>query len=306
MIAAYAMRGRVQAIQMALLFFLLATLMAPLAILGAAVVGLVALRQGGRSALEVGLVASLLTAVAFWLMLGDWSPGLTSLLVWLPVLLLTLVLRYSISLGLTVQVAMFIGLAPLLLEAIYLPTGGGLTEMLAPLRQALTQAAIMEDAQVAEVMDWLSRWFVAIMAGGLFIQTCVGLFFARGWQAKLYNAGGFAKEFRELRFSRAMTYTATLVLVLILSLDGAQWSWLRVLAVLLSMLFFLQGLAVLHALLARNPAGQTWLVGVYALLFLAMPYMGMVLAATGYMDSWWNFRPDPDAAHTDDDKTDRD
>ncbi len=295
MIAAYAMRGRMQAMQMAMLFFVLAVILPPLSILGSAVVGLVALRQGGRSGLEVGMGASLLTALATWLLLGDPGFAIASLLFWVPVWMLAVVLRFSTALGWTLQWGMLIGLLPLLLEWIYVDSSsGGVQQWLEPLRQSLIQTGVMDPDQTAEVIDWLARWLVAMISGGLFLQVTLGLFVARGWQAKLFNPGGFSQEFRALRFSRVLALLAAGALLLLL-LAGAQWSWLRVLLVLLLILFFLQGLAVLHALLGRSPSGRPWLVGVYVLMFLAMPYMGLTLAATGYVDVWRDFRRAADA-----------
>ncbi|MEO5342810.1 MAG: YybS family protein [Gammaproteobacteria bacterium SHHR-1] len=291
MIASYAMRGRMQAIQLAMLFFVLALILPPLSILGSAIVGLVTLRQGGRSGLEVGLGASLATGLATWLLLNDPGLAIASLLFWAPLWGLALLLRYSGALGWTLQWGLLIGLLPWLMEWLFVDgSAGGMQQLLEPMRQSLTQAGVMTPDQAVELMDWLARWLVALVAGGLFLQLCLGLFLARGWQARLYNPGGFAGEFRRLRFSRALALLAAVLLLLGLLAGGAQWSWLRVLTLLLLILFFLQGLAVLHALLGRSPAGKPWLIGVYVLLFLAMPYMGLSLAATGYVDIWRDFR----------------
>lgn len=291
MIAAYAMRGRIQAIQLAMLFFVLALLLPPLSILGAAIVALVTLRQGGRHGLEIGLGASVATALATWLLVGDPGVALATLVFWLPLWAVALVLRYTASLSWAVQITMAVGLLPLLLEALFVDaSSGGMQQLLQPLRQSLLQAGVLEQEQAAEFINVVARWLVAMMAGGLFLQVCLGLFLARGWQAKLYNPGGFSAEFRSLRFSRSLALVAAVVLLLLWLANGAQWSALRVLLVLLLILFFLQGLAVLHALLGRTPAGRPWLIGVYVLLFLTMPYMAMTLAATGFVDVWRDFR----------------
>jgi hypothetical protein len=284
-----------QAIQMAMLFFVLALVLPPLSILGSAVVGLVSLRQGWRSGLEVGLGASLATGLATWLLLGDASLALGSLLFWAPLWLLALLLRYSAALGWTLQWGLLIGLLPWLVELIFLGNrvsagSGDIQLLLEPLRQSLVQNGVMSAEQAVEVINWMARWLVALVSAGLFAQLCLGLFLARSWQARLYNPGGFGQEFRHLRFSRGLALLALVLLVLTLVGGGLHASWMRVLALLLLILFFLQGLAVLHALLGRASSGRGWLIGVYVLLFLAMPYMGLTLAATGYVDVWRDFR----------------
>ena len=291
MIAAYAMRGRMQAVMLAALFAVLAMLLPPLLIIGSAVVGLVTLRLGARRGLEVMAGGVVVAALAGVILLHDPALGLASLLFWLPVLMLGLLLRYSVSLSFTVQVALIIGLLPPLLEWIFLSShGGNWLHLLDPLRQALTESKMLEPEQVTEVMNWLSIWLGAFMAGGLFLQVCLGLFLARSWQAKLYNPGGFRQEFQALRVTRPLIFLATVIGLLMLFGSGSQWSLVRILAVLLMLLLFFQGLAVLHSLLSRSRAGEAWLLGVYALLLFALPYMSVAVAATGYADAWLDFR----------------
>ncbi|MBF0254894.1 MAG: DUF2232 domain-containing protein [Gammaproteobacteria bacterium] len=291
MIAAYAMRGRMQAVGMAMLFFVLALLLPPLSIFAAAVVGLVTLRQGGRSGLEIGLGASLATALATWLLAGDPRLALASLMFWAPLWLLALLLRYSLSLSLTLQAALLVGLLPLILQLFLVGTAeGGMQQMLEPVRQSLSQSGVLTPDQLVEVLDWLARWLVAMMAGGLFLQLALSLFLARSWQARLFNPGGFSREFQGFCLSRSLALVAVALLLLLVFADGAQWSWLRVLLVLLLIAFFLQGLAVMHALLGRSPSGRNWLIGLYVLLFFALPYVSLTLAATGFVDVWRDFR----------------
>lgn len=289
MMAAYAMRGRMQAALLAGLFAALAMALPPLMIISTALVGLVTLRLGGWRGLEVVGGATLLVTAIAALLPGNPVMGLASLLFWVPVLLLGVLLRYSVSFSLTLQVALLFGLIPPLLEWWWLPEQGW-QQLLEPLRQALTESKALAPDQVTEVMNWLGIWMTAFMAGGLLLQISLGLLLARGWQARLYHPGGFRQEFHALRVSPYLAYLATLAGLLMLWGPSAPWALLRVLALLLLVLFFFQGLAVLHALLAKGRSGEVWLLGLYALLLFALPYMAVAVAATGYADVWWNFR----------------
>lgn len=278
-----------QAVVAATLFALLALIFPPLVIASTAVVGLIAMRLGGRPGLEVILLSSLVLAVVGQGLFGNPSFAAVSLLIWVPVWVLGLVLRHSQNLSLTVQLALLLGLVPLALEFAF-PGGEGWGDLLGPLKESLEKSQVLPPEQGAEVMAWLALWLTAFMGAGLFLQTCLGLFLARSWQAKLYNPGGFRTEFHALRVSRPLVYGATLSLLALALTGGSQWPLVRLAAVLLMVILFLQGLAVMHALLARSRAGEVWMLGVYALLLFALPYMAVTLAATGFVDAWWDLR----------------
>lgn len=290
MIAEFVMRGRWQAVLGATLFALFALILPPVVIISTAVVGLVTLRLGARPSAEVLLLSALVLGVVGHVLLGNPAFAVVSLLIWLPIWVLGLVLRHSLSLSLTVQVAMALGLIPLVLEWLYITSPDGWLELLAPLKDSLEKSQVLGPEQGAEVMAWLARWLTGFMAGGIFLQTVLGLFLARSWQARLYNPGGFRAEFVSLRVFKPVVFAAALCLLLLFLGDATQWSAVRVAAVVLMVLFFLQGLAVMHSLLGKAKGGEVWLIGLYALMLFALPYVSMAMAATGFVDAWWNLR----------------
>ena len=226
-----------QAVIAATVFAILALLLPPLAIISSAVVALVTLRLGAGRGLEVSILATVATSLLGFVVLSDIGFGVVSLVLWLPIWLLALVLRYTTSLSLTVQAALVIGVIPLLIELFYFSSSGSdWNALLAPLKESLTKTEVLGPEQSAELIKWLSLWLTGFFAGGLVLQTCLGLFLARSWQAKLYNPGGFRGEFHALQADKRVAYLATAVLLLLVAADGAQWSLVRLVAVLLMVL----------------------------------------------------------------------
>lgn len=210
---------------------------------------------------------------------------------WIPMLLLALVLRYSSSLAMTLEFALLLALVVPLLGWLFI--GGDADDwqkLLEPLEQQLQSSGALSAEESSRFIKGLGRWLPALLATGLFLQQALALFLARSWQARLFNPGGFQKEFHQLRVSTWLTWGASALLLGVWLLDVTQWSLGRSLVLLLVVIFLLQGLAVLHALLAKASFGQFWLAGVYVLLLLALPYMGIMLAVTGYLDAWRDFR----------------
>ena len=81
---------------------------------------------------------------------------------------------------------------------------------------------------------------------------------------------------------------------------GEPPEWLGAIATLLIAAYFLQGLAVAHALLKHLNAHVVWITGVYVLLLLALPYVMTALAMTGFTDAWMNFRKNVQSSANDD------
>jgi len=54
--------------------------------------------------------------------------------------------------------------------------------------------------------------------------------------------------------------------------------------------FTLQGLSVVHAIVKQQKRQSFWLVAVYVLLLVMMPQMAVLLTMIGVLEQWFNFR----------------
>ena len=55
-------------------------------------------------------------------------------------------------------------------------------------------------------------------------------------------------------------------------------------------MFVFQGLALIHGLVALTGAWSGWLLVMYVMVMLAAPQLLFILAATGFLDTWFDFR----------------
>ena len=109
-LAAFVMRGRMQATGVASVLVVLALLLTPLGILSAAVIGLVALRQGVREAALVLVMGMLALALLGLFLFGDAvALAMTGALLWLPLVILGEILRITRSFRLVVELAVIAG-----------------------------------------------------------------------------------------------------------------------------------------------------------------------------------------------------
>jgi hypothetical protein len=283
-LADFAMRGRWQAVGSVAVLGALGVFVPPVSILGGALVALVALRLGLVQALFVaGLGSLILGALMFGLTGGNPLVGvLAGLAQWLPLAAMGEVLRQSISWRATLSAAagaagLMIVLARLLvpdLEAAWVAVG---TQMLDPFIEGGAAAS----AELQSALAQLAPYLTGLLAGIFLLSLTLSLLVARYWQALLYNPGAFGVEFRALQLGRELSIAAVALGLVghLLSMPLATE-----LAFVLGVLFFLQGLAVMHALTQARQMSSFWLVGMYVLLVIALPQMFLLLAALGVID----------------------
>ena len=141
-------------------------------------------------------------------------------------------------------------------------------------------------------LDSLAPLMTGLVAAGTVFGLALALFLARWWHALIDNPGGFSREFRALKLDRRMAVAAVVIVLLALFANdatgglGVDYLWIVLL------LYTFQGLAVAHEIVARRKASMGWLVGLYVLLsfpWTSAPAL-LLLAMTGFSDTWLNFR----------------
>ncbi|MES9992317.1 MAG: DUF2232 domain-containing protein [Candidatus Thiodiazotropha sp.] len=292
-LASFVMRGPSQS-AMAVTGLTMLTLIFPfVGILGSACVGLVFLRQGGSGGLKTLLLSTLAMALLMGVIFGNPLMITTAVLLvlWIPVAMLGMVLRNTRSLAITTQTAIGFGLLVVLIQYIVLSDPAAFWQQyLQPVGERFVDSGLLDQTQSLQLVEQMSLVMCGAVAVVFMLQLLCSLYLARWWQAQLYNPGGFANEFHQLRVHWLLGVVGALALLLLL-LPGenapaiVSCSGTVVLGVL-----FLQGLAVAHGVFNGMKSAQPWLVVTYILLFVFMPQMVVVLTSIGLMDVWIDFR----------------
>jgi hypothetical protein len=267
------------------------SLMLPLvAVISSAAVTLVTLRNGAREGLMVLGGAALGSAALVWLVLGTPWPALGFVAVlWAPLWVLAIVLRSTRSLTAAVLGAALFGLTILLgLHLSMADPAAYWGELLEPVRAGLVDGGVLTEAASQALIQGLSKWMTGAVAASVYAQFLLALFLGRWWQAQLYHPGGFGAEFRDLRLPRALGYGTLAAIGLLLFRPETAWAYELVMLVV--PLLLVQGLAVAHGVRVRLGAGGGWLIAVYVLLVVGMPYAEMAVATLGLTDLWLDIR----------------
>lgn len=288
-LAGLVMSARWRAVAIAVVSAVVALLLPPLAYVGAAVIGLVTLRLGVKEGIGVIAFGALALAGVGVLLGGVVLPLVSgALLLWLPVWLLALVLRSSASLALVLQASALFGVLLVLLTYLVL---GDPSAWWAPRIELIIEPLFTaRGLDVGEYVPELARWMTALTVAALVLGVLLSLLWARAWQARLYNPGGFGAEFRALRLGRqfALVSLASIALALV---PVAGLATIAADAVFtLVVIYLLQGLALTHAAVHLTKARRSWLVVLYGLLLFAAPQLIMLLALLGWLDTWIDIR----------------
>lgn len=289
-LARFILKGYSQAALVAASMAMLGLLLPPIAWLSGAAVALVTLVNGHRNGLLVTVIAGIGTAVLSGLILS--IPELAIyyvLLVWLPVVMVAVVLRQTVSLVLCLQLIAGVSLLGILVLYVFFPDFGEIwrssLDMMADDLIANSNGTLDKE-QLQLVIDQVVSLLPGFFASSFMIGTMLSLYLARWWQAAIYNPGGFGQEFRALNLGKIAAFIALAIAVAasLVSTDIFNAMLLVVFALYLN-----QGIAVLHAVFAGKQLNAVWLFLIYLLMFF-IPHIVVLLALAGLADTWIDFR----------------
>lgn len=288
-LASFIMQSRARAVTATAGFGVGGLVLPPLGIVSSAAIALVTLRAGLTQAAVVAVIAAVIMGALAWITGAHPAVGVaTGIVQWLPAMILAEVLRRTVSWPLMLLTAAGLGcFAILLVQAAVPDTAGMWVEVLKATLGPLLEQTGMGPAELEETFRQVAPLMSGMLAAAMILSLVLAIIIARYWQSVLYNPGGFAEEFQQLQLGRLPA------LVLVGLLAGAwigQSNLLMELGLVLLVVFFIQGIAVIHGLTRRLGMHRFWLVGMYVLLVFALPHMMMMLAALGAMDSLMDFR----------------
>jgi hypothetical protein len=249
-----------------------------------AVPALVVLMRGPRDGALVAAGATVLLALAMW-MLGRPIPvGLIySLWVLGPPLALAVLLRRRGSLVLCLQLAVLAGVAMVVLLHASL---GDPEQFWAPfvrdLAQEMQRRGLSLDLEEEGLIETLARTLWGWVTVLTVLLAMCALFLARWWQARAQGAS-FGAEFQQLRLGVVLGVAAAVAIVASML---SQRPLVGDLARLFMGALMVVGLAAAHRFKAEGRLSGVWLWGIYVLLVLLAPITVAALAGWGFVDNW--------------------
>jgi hypothetical protein len=285
-LAAYIMRGRIQAMIVASTLALLSLIMPPVSVVSSASVALVTLRRGAFEGLYVVVCSSVAAGLLGFFLLGSYQFALLyGMVLWVPVWLISIILREGRHLSLAVEIAVLIGILGVV--GFYLYDTESATMWKNILSQMVPANAPVEDIQ--RTLNVLSHYMTGVVAAGTVFGLLFGLFLGRWWQSVLYNPGGFRQEFLSLSTQPRLAIGSIVVVVIALLSSGVISEIFWNITILLFVLYTFIGAAVLHAVFASMKMSR-YIVPMFYLTLFLIPHAMLPVALVGLGDTWLNLR----------------
>jgi len=279
-----------QAVIAVTLSSLLSFLLQPFAFLiCGSVIGLITLRKGIHSAIQTLLISFIVLQIFFILLsTSSYINTIIILVIWLPVLFLSAVLRLTRSQG---ALILFSGLISIILTIIFYVLVGDVAawwqdyltkvfETTAPSQQIQAYNKLLESN--ADLIN-------AMIFAAYTLNMVTGVLFARWWQSRLFNPGGFQKEFYGLNIPIILLPVFIIIGVLAFNANEPWQDMCRDVLIILTFIYLIQGISFSHRTVHRLKLSVGWLVFLYcALIFL--PQMALIVACLGIVDTFSNWR----------------
>ena len=275
---------------------LLSLIMPPVSVVSSAAVALVTLRRGAFEGLFILICSSVAAGLLGFLALGNYQFALLYVMVlWLPVWLISIVLREGRHLSLALEIAILIGVLGVIGFYLYASEP---TDMW----KAVLAQMVPADAPVADIqrtIDALAHYMTGIVAAGSVFGLQFGLFLGRWWQANLYNPGGFRQVFLSLDTKPRLSIAPIAIVAIAWAIAGqiSEIAWN--ISILLFVLYAVSGTAVLHTVFADMKLARYIVPMLYITLFL-IPHAMLLVALVGLSDPWLNLRKKKSNQHTPD------
>lgn len=288
-LANFILKGQSQAALVAASMAILGLALPPAAWISSAAIVLVTLvfgAQRGFTTIVLSIVGSAL--FAYLIFAAPQVVLMFVLFAWLPAWAAAIVLRETVSLAYSLQVLTGIGLIAVAMVYTLFPDIGEFWRE--PLDQIIAQLAEQSSdfslAELKQTEDWVIAFIPGLLVSSIMFGTMLSLLLGRWWQAVFYNPGGFAEEFQGLNLGKV---SALIALVIVLPAAYVDSVLLLALAAVVSVLYGLQALSLLHAAVKIRQMKSVWLFVVYVVMFF-VPHLLLLLMLASFVDPWLDLR----------------
>lgn len=271
---------------------LLSLLLPPVSIVSSASVALVTLRHGWYEGLYVLICSCLSAALLGVFLFGSFQFALLfGLILWLPIWLISCVLKEGKHLTVAVEIVVLLGIVAVIGFYLFVTDPALLwTAVLKDMIQVmLDSGSELSIEEVNQSIQLIARYMTGAIVAGSVYGLLFGLFLARWWQSVLYNPGGFREEYLSFRV-QAKIATAGILIVAIAGLTSGVISeicWN--ISILFAVLFTFVGTSVLHASFSTVKTKRFMVPFLYITLAL-IPHAIAVVILVGLVDTWVDLR----------------
>lgn len=292
-LASFIMQGGRQATIVVATMAILSLLLPPLVIISAAGLSLVTLRDGWPNGLRVLVGSTVATSLIGYIVLGSALVSLSYLLmIWLPVFVVSLVLRETGELNKALECLVVISM--LAVTAVYSFVDNPAQHWVEGVQGVITvlaeqQELLLTQAELVAALDVWSHYLTGFVVAGVSASILLSLLLGRWWQGLLFNPGGFNNEFKRFRLLPRDGVFFVILFAIAMLLDGQLAEWLWNLDIQVLLLFSIVGVSVVHVIV-KSKGGSQFLIFIFYAAVFFVPHLIVPLIIIGLSDVWMNWR----------------
>lgn len=284
--ASFVVSGQLPAFAVVFGFLLLAFILPLSVLISAAAIVLITLHQSTVRGLVTAAMCALALSICGYFLLGQM--GLETVMVvaqLLPAIILASILRLTRSLSFSLQATALLGALTFLGIMLLFP---GLDQMWEEILQQVLlpvlQGIFVE--QPYQLIQQSARLMTGMLVASAVLTNSSVLLLGYWWHCLVTGRGNFQHDFRQIRLGK--------VLAIITALSGI-WAlvtkslFAMQLSGIVGILFLLQGMAVIHVVMAALTKGKIWLTAIYVLVVL-VPQSLLVVILLGLTDTFAGIR----------------
>ena len=269
--------------------FLSLALAFPLAALisGAALV-LITLYVDPKNSTLITILVAFALSITTYFFLGNPLVGLSAALAQLlPSLLLATLFYRTRSLSFSLQAAALLGaLCFIAIKLIYPDDALFWESALSPMLTSMFDASGVSPENSVTAIQEISEYMTGVMIASVVLVHSSILYFGYWLFCKAKDSEQYKTDFREVRLGKALAAAALAAGVWAISTQSAYAAQL---CGIVSILFGIQGMTIIHVLCATMKKGKLWLIISY-LLVIFLPQAIFIVILLGLSDSFFNLR----------------
>lgn len=286
--ASFTLSGKFPAFTVVFGFLLFALIFPLSAILSGAAIVLITLHAGPKNSLPIAIACIIALALVSTVFIGNAPLGaITAAAQLLPSFILAAIFYSTRSLSLSLQAAALLGALAFVIVSALFPDSyqfwqQSLSTILAPVLETggyNAEQGVVLISQTAKFMTGL------LIASIVLVHSSILLF---GYKLKclIDDNNQFQQDFQQMRLGKVL---ALLTIFVGIWAVLAQSAYAAQLCGIMSILFFLQGMAVIHTTTGTMTKGKLWLIIAY-ILVIFVPQAILVAILLGILETFFKIR----------------
>ena len=286
--ASFTLSGKFPAFTVVFGFLLFALIFPLSAIVSGAAMVLITLHAGPKNSFSIVITCIIALALVSSVFIGQATLGAaTAAAQLLPGFILAAIFYSTRSLSLSLQAAALLGaLAFIIVSALFPNSDQFWQQSLSSILAPVLETGGYNTEQSAVLISQTAKFMTGLLIASIVLVHSSILLFGYKLKCLIDDSKQFESDFQQMRLGKVLAILTLLVGIWAIT---AQSTYAAQLCGILSILFFLQGMAVIHTTTGTMTKGKLWLIIAY-ILVIFVPQAILLVILLGIFETFFRIR----------------